>query len=152
MDDDGKPSQPESPFSDARTIWRGAFYLEEMMKYHEQIKHPLWQKKRLEVLDHKGFQCECCLTVEKELHVHHPFYKKGALIWDYEDEELQVLCIECHAEAHAIDEKIKKAMSLLAPEQKIRLLGFIDSMNGPFLNDNSISYLEGYADGIRGGV
>lgn len=41
-----------------------------MMKYHEQLKHPLWQKKRLEVLDLHGFKCQECDATEEELHVY----------------------------------------------------------------------------------
>jgi len=80
------------------------------MNYAQQIKHPNWQKKRLEVLEASNFECENCGAKEEELHVHHPFYKRGAMIWQYENHELKCLCHKCHKDAHAIDEQIKLLM------------------------------------------
>jgi len=120
-----------------------------MMQYHEQMKHPNWQKKRLEVLEANGFTCEDCGAKDQELHVHHPYYKRGAMIWQYEIEELQCLCHKCHTEVHAIDEKIKQSIALLTQNQKMRVLGFSDAMTGPFMRSDNENYLEGFADELR---
>ena len=70
------------------------------MTYQEQIKHPRWQKKRLEVMEANGFRCQTCGTEDQELHVHHSFYYDGAVIWDYKTDELQSLCSVCHKAWH----------------------------------------------------
>jgi len=70
------------------------------MSYAEQLTHPKWQRRRLEVLDRAGFRCERCLDDETTLHVHHKTYRKGALAWEYEDHELVVLCEDCHTDEH----------------------------------------------------
>ncbi len=120
-----------------------------MMKlnYAQQIKHPMWQKKRLEVLEDHGFECENCGSKENELHVHHPFYRKGAMIWQYETEELQCLCNKCHKEEHALDERIKKALSILGSATKHQVLGYIESIHGitPLYPD-TYEYCVGVAD------
>ena len=103
------------------------------MQYHEQIKHPLWQKKRLEVLELNHFQCQTCGAKDEELHVHHPFYKRGAMIWDYDKTDLESLCHRCHKDHHSIDENLKVSMSHLSTPQKIALRLFIDSMAKPAL-------------------
>jgi len=36
-----------------------------MSTYAEKLKHPLWQRKRLEILNRDGFKCAQC--VEKSL-------------------------------------------------------------------------------------
>lgn len=54
--------------------------------YIELLKHPKWQKKRLEVLKLAGFQCENCGSEEETLHIHHAYYEKGLAPWDYPDE------------------------------------------------------------------
>lgn len=118
------------------------------MKYHEQIKHPLWQKKRLEVLELNNFTCSECSNETEELNVHHPFYKRGAMIWDYEAIELQCLCKTCHAKNHIIDEEIKKSLSGLSSSQKMVVFGYINSMIGPFYQDDE-DYMPGYVDGVR---
>jgi len=81
------------------------------MTYAQQIKHPMWQKKRLEVLEYQGFECQNCGTTKDQLHVHHPFYRRGAMIWEYERHELQTLCNKCHKDAHALDEKIRQLIN-----------------------------------------
>jgi hypothetical protein len=97
------------------------------MKYHEQIKHPLWQKKRLEVLEANNFTCQECGGTETTLNVHHPFYKRGAMIWDYEINELKCLCEPCHKEEHELDEKLKQSCVLLTKRDKWKTLGYVES-------------------------
>lgn len=104
------------------------------MTYQEQIKHPKWQKKRLEVLKAHKFKCQTCGSKDEELHVHHPFYRRGAMIWEYKKEELESLCHRCHKDAHAIDEKIKKALALCRDKHKV--LEFIQGINQP-LKENT---------------
>ena len=99
------------------------------MNYAEQIKHPKWQKKRLEVLEHYNFTCQECGEKEKELHVHHPFYKKNVMIWDYAIGELMCLCCDCHKDAHSIDDKIKTHLSVLSYSQKKLVFSYVKSFN-----------------------
>ena len=119
------------------------------MNYHQQIKHPNWQKKRLEVLEIYEYTCMECGVKDQELHVHHPVYKRGAMIWEYEADELRCLCHKCHKDAHAIDERIKKSLSLLNQASKLQVLGYVDSMITPDFEDESPEYAEGYADRFR---
>ena len=70
------------------------------MDYKEQIKHPKWQKKRLEILERDNFQCQSCFDKEKQLHVHHLKYEKGKKIWGYENNKLITLCSSCHESLH----------------------------------------------------
>lgn len=100
------------------------------MTYFQQIKHPNWQRKRLEVLEENNFECINCGAKDQELHVHHPYYRKGAMVWEYESSELQCLCHKCHKDAHELDERIKKALALC--RDKERVLGYISAMNCTF--------------------
>ena len=45
-----------------------------MSTYQEKLKHPKWQKKRLEILQRDEFKCVHCLDGESTLHVHHNMY------------------------------------------------------------------------------
>lgn len=67
--------------------------------YSEKLKDPRWQKKRLEVLEAGRWQCRKCWSKDKELHVHHLVYDKGAQPWEYENRDLIVLCANCHKDA-----------------------------------------------------
>lgn len=77
-----------------------------MSEYTEKFKDPRWQKKRLEILDDRGWACELCCRKEKTLHVHHVCYFKGKDPWEYEDHLLRVLCEECHEDEHCGDDPV----------------------------------------------
>lgn len=98
------------------------------MTFQEQIKHPLWQKKRLEVLEHNEFACQECYCDELTLHVHHPIYKKNAKLWEYDVSELKCLCEICHQETHEIDAKIKMILVKTPLDFKPEIYKFIESL------------------------
>lgn len=120
------------------------------MNYAQQIKHPNWQKKRLEVMELHDFKCQSCGNKDETLNVHHPFYNRGAMIWEYETNELQCLCQPCHKNIHSIDESIKKSLACLSPQDKIRVLGLSDALNGLDLQLRNYNYLRGYMGGFPG--
>lgn len=68
------------------------------MKYSEKLKHPLWQKKRLQILSRDKFTCKLCKDTEATLHVHHKYYENSFEPWDYPNSALVTLCEHCHAE------------------------------------------------------
>jgi hypothetical protein len=75
-------------------------------EYSAQIKSPLWQKKRLEIMERDGWQCQSCGGTGKELQVHHLSYVKDADIWDYDNSKLTTICIDCHNEITKIKKDI----------------------------------------------
>ncbi|PXV54205.1 hypothetical protein SAMN04487785_11415 [Dyella jiangningensis] len=81
--------------------------------YWEKLKDPRWQKKRLEALQSAEFACQVCYDSESTLHVHHKQYFKGREPWEYEVEQLAVLCEACHAEHHASDDELSVVCSFL---------------------------------------
>ena len=80
------------------------------MNYKDQIKDPRWQKKRLEILELYGFQCTNCQTKETSLHVHHFKYKTNHKIWEYNEDELTVLCEDCHKTLHTYKKRIEDSV------------------------------------------
>lgn len=81
------------------------------MTYSEQLKHPNWQRKRLEVLQAAEFHCDACGDGDTTLHVHHRRYVKGRMAWEYEGRELQALCESCHKDEHERQELFAKALA-----------------------------------------
>lgn len=78
------------------------------MSYAKKLQNPLWQKKRLEILQRDNFECTLCGCNDKELHVHHRWYQFGKDIWDYPNENFETLCYECH---EYIETSIKDSFS-----------------------------------------
>lgn len=74
------------------------------MKYSDKFLDPRWQKKRLEILDLRGWACEICCNKEETLHVHHSIYFSNLEPWEYETTHLRVLCGTCHTEEHDEEE------------------------------------------------
>lgn len=78
--------------------------------YKDQLLHPNWQRRRLEMLSKHEYTCENCGDKESTLHVHHRRYIKGRMVWEYEDEGLAVLCAACHKNQHAHRELLDKIL------------------------------------------
>lgn len=98
----------------------------ERMSYAEQLRHPNWQRKRLEVLGHADFACQRCGDAESTLHVHHKRYVKGRMAWEYEAHELQALCEACHAKLH----EFREVMDLLLLQGRERLSKAVGLLGG----------------------
>ncbi len=92
------------------------------MAYRDQLLHPNWQRKRLEMLEAAGWECASCGGAERTLHVHHKRYVKGRMAWEYEADELEVLCESCHKEAHAVGEELTGFLANVDTAEALSLL------------------------------
>ena len=63
-----------------------------------------WKEFRQNVIESDDFKCTSCNRTAKEvvLQVHHKFYIKGKLPWEYGTENCITLCKGCHASEHGI--------------------------------------------------
>jgi hypothetical protein len=86
-------------------------YSRKQSDFFAKYKHPKWQKKRLEVMEAKNFECECCGDKETTLNVHHKYYVNGRDPWEYEDVELECLCERCHSLAHEDEQLLKETIN-----------------------------------------
>lgn len=93
------------------------------LTYKEQLLHPNWQRKRLETLEAYGFECTNCGATEKTLHVHHRRYVKGRKAWEYETDELNVLCEDCHQSEHDARDELERLVAAIGPSGLDVLLG-----------------------------
>lgn len=100
------------------------------MTYKEQLLDPRWQKKRLVILDRDGWTCRYCGNTKKTLHVHHNYYIKGNLAWDYPDDSLCTLCSDCHEIFHVKDFTDLEYDII----SSIQLIAFLNTDNNPLLN------------------
>jgi len=106
------------------------------MTYADQIKSPLWQKRRLEILSKDDFTCQVCGEKERTLHVHHIKYKNGCKIWQYKDSELITLCDNFHELEHKID--IDKYINYLSSNDitKIETSLILENISSIIFNNN----------------
>jgi hypothetical protein len=91
----------------------------------ESYKNPQWQRKRLEIMQKKGFKCEWCSSGEKELHTHHLRYEKGKELWEYEDSNFMILCKDCHKTFHIALNVFNSVLSLLNESNRNILMRYM---------------------------
>jgi 5-methylcytosine-specific restriction endonuclease McrA len=68
----------------------------ENKSYEEKLKHPKWQRKRLEIMQRDDFKCKKCGDEETCLQVHHLKYESGLNPWESDSKDLITLCEHCH--------------------------------------------------------
>lgn len=105
------------------------------MNFRDQYNHPKWQRKRLECLEAAEYQCQMCYDGESQLQVHHKRYVKNRKVWEYEVDELEVLCDACHQQAQAekdiIQEVLTKFPCEAVPEITALIAGYSSTAFGP---------------------
>lgn len=92
----------------------GAFIFGDIMDstdFANMYKSPLWQKKRLEILERDDYQCQGCGDKESQLQVHHGYYEKGLKLWEYDNDTLWTYCEPCHKQAHDLKGEIYKKIA-----------------------------------------
>lgn len=105
------------------------------LTYSEQLKHPNWQRKRLEMLSEADFTCQSCFSKEQTLHVHHKQYFKGRKAWEYSNDELAVLCEVCHEGEHESSDLLKESLASLPA-------------SGPGCLSDVVGMVSGYVEGF----
>ena len=72
------------------------------MSYQDYLKSADWKKKRMRKFNRYGGKkkrCAICAATDK-LHVHHLVYRDR--LEDAEDNDLRILCEDCHKAAHRL--------------------------------------------------
>lgn len=95
------------------------------MTYAEKLLDPRWQKRRLEIMQAARFECSSCGAADKTLHVHHKFYLKGFEPWDYDDDQLECLCVDCHAMEGKRMAKLAELLSLASGTDIETIIGYL---------------------------
>ncbi len=92
--------------------------------FFELYKHPLWQKKRLEIMERDGFQCVECGSNDTILNVHHSYYRRGAKPWEYDDDDLHTLCATCHKNRESAKTCLLRLFGRLCLYRQDQIIGF----------------------------
>ena len=67
--------------------------------YNRLLEDKRWKEFRLKVLSERGNKCECCGGTDV-LQIHHTFYIGGKMPWEYDINDMRVLCRTCHQKIH----------------------------------------------------
>lgn len=77
------------------------------MNYADLLRHPKWQKRRLEIMQRDSWCCSVCKADDLPLNVHHQRYISGRKPWEYSNDDLVTLCDDCHGEIHEVHDHYK---------------------------------------------
>lgn len=113
------------------------------LSWAEQCRDPRWQKKRLETMKRSGFACESCDAKNKTLNIHHGYYERGLAPWEYPEDTLWCLCVDCHIEIKERLLEINKGIGRLNPSDILEVLGYVDGLLTKQNEDEQI-HLESY--------
>ena len=69
--------------------------------YNRLLEDKRWKEFRLKVMSERGSKCECCGGTDI-LQIHHTFYISGKMPWEYDIDDMRVLCKKCHQRIHNI--------------------------------------------------
>lgn len=119
--------------------------------YIELLRHPKWQRKRLEILQLARFACTECGADDKPLHVHHGYYARGAKPWEYPDHSLHALCEGCHAARQQRLEQVRRLLGRLANRDLEMVCGFVLACI-PTLEECHVVESVDALDGVRVGL
>lgn len=77
-----------------------AMFLQERKSYARLLSEPEWNTFRNAVFANKEKACQVCRRTDKVLQVHHIFYEQDRKPWEYEMDEVMLLCEDCHRGMH----------------------------------------------------
>lgn len=110
-----------------------------MASYFEKLRDPRWQKKRLEVLESAGWECESCNSTTKTLHIHHKQYIKSREPWEYELTNFEALCEDCHHESHVDKDLINEILASMPSLMWQRVASLLAGYANEYISDEILS-------------
>jgi hypothetical protein len=93
--------------------------------YADLLRHPRWQRRRLEIMQRDDFACRECGATEKTLNVHHTVYIKGRKPWEYEDSQLRTLCQDCHHHVTEYKGWVDEILGSMPLAELHRVIGYL---------------------------
>ena len=90
--------------------------------YTEQLKSQEWSNFSHRIRSERCNACAICRRTDVVTQVHHKYYDFKRRLWEYDDQEVMLVCDLCHASIHKeLNEFRKYVMAWLRPEE-FRLL------------------------------
>ena len=89
--------------------------------YASQIKDERWTAFAAGIRKQRNF-CECCRRSGIVLQVHHLFYEFNRNLWDYDGDEVIVLCESCHKDIHEQLKQFRKHVFRYLNGQSFKVL------------------------------
>ena len=113
-----------------------------MRTYAQKLRDPRWEEFRQRAFGYHGNACVTCGGEDKERgdhhHIHHKRYFKDREPWEYDMDDVTVLCRECHEDIHRCETKWR---NMIRAMPSWLVLEF-DSMAEAFLEMDPEEYVQ----------
>ena len=90
--------------------------------YEKLLHDERWADFRAKILFERGSTCESCKAKDSVCHIHHNVYRYGLKPWQYEPEDVTVLCESCHRDYHKFIEVIRKELLSIPVRQVVHAI------------------------------
>lgn len=90
--------------------------------YEKLLKDERWADFRAKVLFERGDKCEVCRKSNVVCQIHHNVYRYGLKPWQYEPEDVTVLCEQCHSDYHKFIEILRKELMSIPVRQVVQAI------------------------------
>lgn len=114
-------------------------------EYMERLRDPRWQRNRLAILERADWRCEGCGTRDVNLQIHHGYYERGLMPWEYPAEALYCLCDDCHERAEAQKAEAYRELGLIPPWHQAHAVALLRDLQRLLAEGASKELLEGLA-------
>lgn len=96
------------------------------LSYREQMNHPLWFRKRDEILERDDYTCQICGSNLHRVDVHHLCYFPDLLAWEYDNELMVTVCNKHHTQLTYDLPKVSGLIALYCLKENIDLTTICD--------------------------
>jgi hypothetical protein len=77
-------------------------------EFWQAYRDPRWLATARRIRERAGGRCEECGDDGESLHVHHTYYVRDRMPWDYPDESLRCWCTYCHGLFHDLKDQVNE--------------------------------------------
>jgi len=88
--------------------------LPDKVDFEKQYTDPRWYEKREEILKERNNTCQGCDAKGCTLQIHHGYYEMGLMAWEYDNDTLWCLCLECHNNWGEMKRALQKEMAKIS--------------------------------------
>ncbi len=88
--------------------------LPDKVDFEKQYTDPRWYEKREAILRDRNYTCQGCGEKDCTLQIHHAYYEMDLMAWEYDDDTLWCLCLECHDNWGYMKRDLQKEMAKIS--------------------------------------
>lgn len=115
-----------------------------MKTYSEKLRDSRWYDFRQMAFSRHGEYCQCCgqdTDFSKGIHVHHRRYISGLDPWQYEMNDVMVVCGFCHEEIHEAEDAMRQVIRSMPPWVAREWMNLAESLSELNMSDSSLMAL-----------